>query len=116
MDRSSPVSHDRFIEGIYATRSALYALPYYATAKDPAIIIGLFVPGTTITISLLLTDSFLITLFPGNAYPVVEDPDEKKSMMGRPLKSGYQVKHSSSCIRIAFVISEIYVESLCPHE
>jgi len=31
--------------GIYFTRSAMYALPYYGTKKDPAIVICLTAPG-----------------------------------------------------------------------
>jgi hypothetical protein len=56
--------------GMYFTRSAYYALPYYGTKKEPAVLICLTIPG--------------------NSYPVVEHRNEKQSFLGRPIKSGYQ--------------------------
>jgi hypothetical protein len=55
---------------MYFTRSALYALPYYATRTDPVVFICLVVPG--------------------NPYPVVEDPSDAKSFLAKPIKGGYQ--------------------------
>eukprot|EP01128_Nolandella_sp_AFSM9_P001785 TRINITY_DN12199_c0_g1_i1.p1 TRINITY_DN12199_c0_g1~~TRINITY_DN12199_c0_g1_i1.p1 ORF type:complete len:1767 (-),score=200.25 TRINITY_DN12199_c0_g1_i1:119-5263(-) len=56
--------------GIYFTSSARYALPYYGGRKNPAVLICFSVPG--------------------NPYPVVEHRTEENSMLGMPLKSGYQ--------------------------
>jgi len=56
--------------GIYFTSSALYALPYYSVKPSPCLIICLTIPG--------------------NIYPVVEDRREPNSLLGMPIKSGYQ--------------------------
>jgi len=56
--------------GIYFTSSAQYALPYYSTKKNPAVLICLAIPG--------------------NVYPATEHPKEENSLMGQPIKSGYQ--------------------------
>jgi len=45
-------------QGVYFTSSARYAVPYYATKKDPAIIIAYVIPG--------------------NIYPVIEHPKKPK--------------------------------------
>jgi hypothetical protein len=56
--------------GMYFTRSGRYALPYYATKQQPAILICLTIPG--------------------NSFPVVEHRNEEKSFLGRAIPSGYQ--------------------------
>jgi len=57
-------------KGIYFTSSARYAFPYYATKKNPAVIIG-----------------YCIT---GHPYPVIENPNQPKSFSGCALRVGYQ--------------------------
>jgi len=64
-----------FGSGIYFATSAKYALPYYATKQNPAIII-----------------SYLI---PGNPYPVTESPNGPNSIAGTTLKPGYQSHYVS---------------------
>lgn len=56
--------------GIYFTSSAQYALPYYSAKPKPALLLCLAIPG--------------------NIYPVVEGPRDKDSLLGAPIKSGYQ--------------------------
>jgi len=56
--------------GIYLTSSAQYALPYYSTKSNPALLVCLAIPG--------------------NVYPVTEHPKGENSLMGQPIKSGYQ--------------------------
>jgi len=56
--------------GIYFTTSAKYAVPYFATKSEPAIII-----------------SWVIV---GNAYPVIEHPRKSDSLAGTIIKPGYQ--------------------------
>lgn len=57
-------------KGMYFASSCRYTLPYYAAKPDPAILICLAVPG--------------------NPYPVVESRTEEGSLLGLPIKSGYQ--------------------------
>jgi len=60
-----------FGAGIYFTTSAKYAVPYFATKPNPAIIISYLVPG--------------------NPFPVTENPNDPSiSMAGHPIKPGYQ--------------------------
>jgi len=56
-------------KGVYFTTSVQYALPYFATKSSPVVIICLVISG--------------------NAYPVIEHPDEEKSFMGAALSPGY---------------------------
>jgi len=56
--------------GIYFTSSAQYALPYYSTKRNPAVLICLAIPG--------------------NVYPVTEHRKDENSLIGQPIKSGYQ--------------------------
>lgn len=56
--------------GMYFSSSALYTLPYFASKKNPAIL--------------------LVCLNPGNPFPVVEDRKEKDSFYGKPIRPGYQ--------------------------
>jgi len=56
--------------GIYFTSSALYALPYYSAKRQPSVIISL--------------------VFPGNPFPVTETRDSADTLLGQPIKSGYQ--------------------------
>lgn len=57
-------------KGIYFTSSALYARTYYLNKDDPCLIIALGIFG--------------------NAYPIIENPNDNNSMLGRPIMSGYQ--------------------------
>jgi len=57
-------------KGMYFSSSARYILPYYATKPNPAILICMAVPG--------------------NTYPVVESRTDPSSLLGLPIKSGYQ--------------------------
>jgi len=59
-----------FGSGIYFTTSAKYAIPYFATKANPAILISYVIPG--------------------NPYPVVEQPAGPDSIAGNTLKPGYQ--------------------------
>jgi len=59
-----------FGAGIYFTTSAKYAIPYFATKAQPAIIISYLVPG--------------------NPYPVIENPNEPGNLAGEVIKVGYQ--------------------------
>jgi hypothetical protein len=59
--------------GIYFTTSAKYAVPYFATKSEPAIII-----------------SWVIV---GNAYPVIEHPRKSDSLAGTIIKPGYQAHY-----------------------
>jgi len=56
-------------KGIYFSTSAKYIIPYYATKKNPTILICLIIPG--------------------NIYPVTEFPQSNK-IQGHPLVNGYQ--------------------------
>jgi len=56
--------------GIYFTSSTQYALPYYASKSNPALLLCLAIPG--------------------NVYPAVEGPKDANSLLGTPVKSGYQ--------------------------
>jgi len=56
--------------GMYFTSNVLYAVPYFATKANPTVLVCLGVSG--------------------NPYPVVERRDEEKSLLGQPLRSGYQ--------------------------
>jgi len=56
--------------GIYFTTSAKYAIPYFATKSEPAILI-----------------SWVIV---GNAFPVIEHPRKVNSLAGTIVKPGYQ--------------------------
>jgi len=56
--------------GIYFSSSAQYTLPYYSAKPNPCLILCLAIPG--------------------NIYPVVEDRMEVKSLLGTPIKAGYQ--------------------------
>eukprot|EP01125_Pyxidicula_operculata_P020486 TRINITY_DN7584_c0_g1_i1.p1 TRINITY_DN7584_c0_g1~~TRINITY_DN7584_c0_g1_i1.p1 ORF type:complete len:1741 (-),score=240.11 TRINITY_DN7584_c0_g1_i1:66-5117(-) len=56
--------------GIYFSSSALYTLPYFGTKKSPTILICL--------------------VFPGNTYPTIEDRNGPNSLLGKPIKPGYQ--------------------------
>jgi len=60
-------------KGIYFTHSGLYATPYYATKKNPALIIAYVIPG--------------------NVYPVYEAPKSEKSLVGSGLMGGYQAHY-----------------------
>jgi len=62
-----------FGAGIYFTTSAKYAVPYFATKPNPAIIISYLVPG--------------------NPYPVTEDPNGPNSLAGQAVKPGYQCNY-----------------------
>jgi len=57
-------------KGIYFTSSGLYATPYFATKKNPAIIITYVIPG--------------------NPYPVTESPKAGKGLTSAALQSGAQ--------------------------
>jgi len=56
--------------GIYFTGSALYALPYCAAKPQPCFVLCLAIPG--------------------NVYPVVEHKNAPNSLLGMPIKSGFQ--------------------------
>ena len=56
--------------GIYFSSSALYTLPYYASKPNPCLILCLAIPG--------------------NVYPVVENHQGSHSLLGLPIKAGYQ--------------------------
>jgi len=55
--------------GIYFTSSAKYAIPYYGTKKEPAVLIALVIPGSI--------------------FPVTEGKSSKTSLQGSSLKAGY---------------------------
>src|SRR5690242_17964462 len=55
---------------MYFTSSALYALPYFSTRPDPCILITLTTAG--------------------NPYPVIEHRLDGDSLLGIPIRSGYQ--------------------------
>jgi len=59
--------------GIYFTTSAKYAVPYFATKPEPAIII-----------------SWVLV---GNAYPVIEHPRKTGTLAGTIIKPGYQAHY-----------------------
>jgi len=56
-------------KGIYFSTSAKYIIPYYATKKNPTILICLIIPG--------------------NVYPITEFP-QSNNIRGLPLVNGYQ--------------------------
>jgi len=56
--------------GIYFSSSAKYTLPYYCIKRNPCVLLCLAIPG--------------------NVFPVVEDRREPNSLLGMPIKSGYQ--------------------------
>jgi hypothetical protein len=62
--------------GIYFTTSSLYAAPYYMTSTTPALVVCL--------------------VNPGNPYPVIEERTDPDSLMGQPIKAGYQSNHVST--------------------
>jgi hypothetical protein len=57
-------------QGIYFTCHVPYIFPYIATVKKPCMLI--------------------VLIFPGNVYPVTENPSDTDSFLGKPMKSGYQ--------------------------
>jgi len=57
-------------KGIYFSSSALYTIPYFATKKEPTILICLTAPG--------------------NPFPVIEHPKEDNNLFGKLIKPGYQ--------------------------
>eukprot|EP01124_Arcella_intermedia_P019314 TRINITY_DN2662_c0_g1_i1.p1 TRINITY_DN2662_c0_g1~~TRINITY_DN2662_c0_g1_i1.p1 ORF type:complete len:1596 (-),score=300.24 TRINITY_DN2662_c0_g1_i1:748-5535(-) len=57
-------------KGIYVTSSCLYALPYYANKKKPAILICLVTPG--------------------NILPIIENFKDADSWYGKPVPVGFQ--------------------------
>jgi len=57
-------------KGIYFSSHALYTLPYVVSAKEPAILICLIIPG--------------------NPFPVIVGPQEPNSFLGAPISNGYQ--------------------------
>jgi len=57
-------------KGIYFSTFALYTLPYFISKKDPVILI--------------------CYVLPGNPYPVIESASSKHSLVGSPIKLGYQ--------------------------
>jgi len=57
-------------KGIYFSTNAQYVIPYFATRKNPAIMICL--------------------LLPGNPYPVTESHLQKPNLFGQPLYGGHQ--------------------------
>jgi len=56
-------------KGMYFSSSALYCSPYFATKKDPVLLICL--------------------VSPGNPYPVIYGPKEEKNFLGAQIQSGY---------------------------
>jgi len=56
-------------KGMYFTSSCLYAIPYYASKKKPALVIAYICPG--------------------NVYPVIEMPKGEDTLNGQPMKNGY---------------------------
>jgi len=57
-------------QGIYFTCHVPYIFPYIVTVKKPTMLI--------------------VLIFPGNVYPVTENPSDTDSFLGKPMKSGYQ--------------------------
>jgi len=60
-------------QGIYFTCHVPYIFPYIATIKNPTMLI--------------------VLIFPGNVYPVIEKPTDENSLLGKPMKSGYQAHY-----------------------
>jgi len=58
-----------FGKGIYFTTSSTYCLPYLAQKRQPTILLS--------------------WLLPGNAYPVVENPQSQDSLQGSAIMNGY---------------------------
>jgi len=56
-------------KGIYFTTYVAYALPYFSSKHDPALIISFIVPG--------------------NVYPVIEHPDASDNLQGKAMVNGY---------------------------
>jgi len=56
-------------KGIYFTTNCLYALPYFASKENPAVIIAYTLPG--------------------NIFPVSEHHVSTNSLMGKPVQAGY---------------------------
>lgn len=75
----------RLNRSMYFTSSSLYALPYYVSKENPCLVVTAIAPGT-----ILMCNEASWTS--GNAFPVIEHPngDENQSLLGTPLKSGYQ--------------------------
>jgi len=56
-------------KGMYFTSSSLYAIPYYASKKKPALVIAYICPG--------------------NVYPVIESPKGQGTFNGQSIQGGY---------------------------
>ena len=63
-------------KGMYFTSDPIYCLPYCATRTKPAIVVAYVLPG--------------------NTYPVTESSDGEKSLVGKPIMSGYQSHYVST--------------------
>jgi len=64
-------------QGIYFTCHVPYIFPYIATVNKPTMLI--------------------VLIFPGNVYPVTEKPSDPTSLLGKPMKSGYQSHYVITC-------------------
>jgi len=64
-------------QGIYFTCHVPYIFPYIATVNKPTMLI--------------------VLIFPGNVYPVTEKPSDPTSLLGKPMKSGYQSHYVVTC-------------------
>jgi len=84
---------------MYFTTSAQYATPYFVNSTHPAILICL--------------------VSCGNPYPVVEERTSPKSLVGLPIKSGYQSNYvlTSKGGKIATDVSgDVFDEIVIPQE
>jgi len=88
-----------FGKGIYFTSYGMYTLPYVASRNNPALILSYTLPG--------------------NVYPVIEDHQGPKSLVGAAIKNGYSSHYVSTNGKgsaLDHVSNEVYDELVIPQE
>jgi len=86
-------------QGIYFTCHVPYIFPYVAGAENPTMVV--------------------VLVFPGNVYPVIENPGGDNSLLGKNIKTGYQshfVVTTKSGQPATMLDEEIYDELLVVQE
>jgi len=86
-------------QGVYFSTSTIYTLPYFVNKNIPAIV--------------------LAYVLPGNTYPVTEDHKDENTLLGQPIKSGYN-SHYVATLRNGVppksITQEVYDEVVIPQE
>jgi len=88
-----------FGKGIYFTTCSMYCLPYISIRRNPAIILSWVIPG--------------------NVYPTIEDHRGPNSLLGGPIKAGFNshfivASRDGRCLTTSQ--DEMYNELVVPQE